>query len=328
MCAVRRGLLAKIGRVRPFSEELTTRSFGPVNPARWVLLAAASVFVGAATYVAAVWTAAGQAMENAALRGADQVGAQDLSAAREGLGQITVYSLAAAIVVVALVGLFRRRIDLSIAGVGIIILGQVITQGLKRFILPRPPLVEVYGDYTSNSFPSGHTTIAMTVLLAAIIVAPYRWRTVVILVGLPWAWGIGAFTITAKWHRLSDIVGADAVALFCACLASWWLATRGDVTRAADRPLLGRKVVVSIFAAFTTAAAAVGAMLFLIPASRGTDLSHVDAAQDYTAYLAAHALATGLCGLTALIFLWSWRHLQTGGSPDGRLAVVTADIRS
>lgn len=44
---------------------------------------------------------------------------------------------------VALIGLLRRRLDLAFAGVGVIVLGQVVTQTLKRFVLPRPDLVEV-----------------------------------------------------------------------------------------------------------------------------------------------------------------------------------------
>lgn len=151
-----------------------------------------------AAYVLAVLTLAGQALENAALRGADQARDGDFADASIHLGQITVVSLAVATVTIAVVGLLRRRRDLAVAGVGIIVLGQLITQTLKRFVLPRPELVPVTDDFTGNSFPSGHTTIAMTVLFAALVVTSYRWRGIVLFVTLGWAVGIGAYTVTAK----------------------------------------------------------------------------------------------------------------------------------
>lgn len=184
------------------------------------------VLVLAVSYLLAVWTPGGQALENAALRGADQVRGEDSLAASEALSKITIYSLAVATLLIGLIGLLRRRLDLASAGVAVILLGQVTTQTLKRFVLPRPPLVEVTGDYSQNSFPSGHTTIAMTVMLAALIAVPYRWRGITMALVLTWAVGIGAQTVTAKWHRISDTLGADAVALICACLASWWLQAR------------------------------------------------------------------------------------------------------
>ena len=117
------------------------------------------------------------------------------------------------VVAVAAIALIRRQIRLGIAAVSIIVIGQVITQVLKRFVLPRPGLVETTGGYTHNSLPSGHTTVAVTVLLALVPVVPYRLRGLTILVATPWAVAIAAYTITAKWHRFSDTLAADAVAL-------------------------------------------------------------------------------------------------------------------
>ncbi|WP_235026798.1 phosphatase PAP2 family protein [Dietzia lutea] len=263
------------------------------------------------SYLSAVWTTRGQATENAALRGADQVSEQDFSAASEALGHITIATLAVAVILIALVGLVRRRPDLAIAGVAVIVLGQVITQALKRFVLPRPELVEVSSNYTQNSFPSGHTTIAMTVLFAVFIVVPHRWRGIAALVVLTWAIGIGAYTTTAKWHRLSDTIGADAVALLCGCLAAWWLARRGSLCHYQGGVRRGRVVYVVIVAALTSISLALGAALWGIPHLRGTDLSIPDAAQDYTAYLGAHALAAGFSGLTALAFWALWHRVDT-----------------
>lgn len=277
---------------------------------RWIISAVIAVVVLAAAYLLAVWTVGGQELENAALRGADQVRTDDRTAADEALGAITVWSLGLATVVVAAIALVRRRVDLAVAGVAVIVLGQLITQSLKRFILPRPPLVEVVGDYSGNSFPSGHTTIAMTVLFAVLIVVPYRWRGLAMFVVLSWAVGIGAYTVTAKWHRFSDTLGADAVALLCACLASLWLARRGAVAHYEGRPHRGRVVIVVLVALGTTTLLVVGGLLWGIPLARGTDLSLRDPAQDYTAYLGANALAAAASGLAALAFWGLWHRRE------------------
>lgn len=278
--------------------------------ARWLIGVGAGVLILLGSYVLAVLTASGQALENAALRGADQLLDDDITAAGDALGQITVWSLAVAVVAVAAIGLLRRRIDLAIAAVGVIVLGQVITQTLKRFVLPRPPLVEVTGDFMHNSFPSGHTTIAMTVLFAVILVVPYRWRGWALLFVLTWAVFIGAYTVTAKWHRFSDTLGADAVALLCACAASWWLARRGAVRRYDGPPRRGRVVLAVVCAVVTLALLVIGLVLWGVPLVRGTDVAVPDPVQDYTAYLGAHALAAAGSGAAALAFWGLWHRRE------------------
>ena len=64
-----------------------------------------------------------------------------------------------------------------------------------------------------NTLPSGHTTAAMSLLFAVLIVMPYRFRGVAMFVALTWAVGIGAYTVVIGAHRLSDTLAADAVAL-------------------------------------------------------------------------------------------------------------------
>lgn len=278
---------------------------------RWAWAAVGSALTVAAVYVLAVLTPGGQALENAALRGADQVQDGVFSEASQALGQITVITLALATAVIAEVGLFRRRWDLAVAGVAVIVAGQVLTQGLKRFVLPRPELIPVTGDFTSNSFPSGHTTIAMTVLFAALIVTSYRWRGVVLFATLAWSVGIGAYTITAKWHRFSDTLGADAIALLCACAASWWLARRGSLVEYGGQPRRGRIAIAVLLAAGGVTTTALGAFLWVVPALRGTDHTVIDTASDYTAYLGAHSLAAGASALTALAFWALWHRTET-----------------
>ncbi|MDT7790114.1 MAG: hypothetical protein QOF58_8533 [Pseudonocardiales bacterium] len=276
-----------------------------MNFRRWPAVAAAGFSFAALVYVLAVLTKAGQTIENAALRGADQDNVSTTDTAWHALGQITVYSLAAAAVAVALVGVFRKRWDLTIAAVGVIVAGQVTVQALKRFILPRPALVEVTGDYAHNSLPSGHTTIAMTVLFAAIIVVPWKWRGVMLFFVLPWATAIGQYTLTAKWHRLSDTLAADGIALGLAALAGWWLQKRGSLKPYTGPGRKGRVVLIVIWALIAAATMTLG--LFLWGFSLAREGLNAD---EWVIYLGAGTFATAGSLIAALTFLACWRRIE------------------
>lgn len=294
---------------------------------RWLVIAAVAFGAAVAVYLLAVCTETGQRLENAALRGADEASSRDAAQASHALNQITVYSLGVAVVLVALIGLLRRRIDLAVAAVGVIVGGQLVVQALKRYLLPRPELVDVTAGYAHNSLPSGHTTIAMTVLFATVIVVPYRWRGVAMLVVLTWAVGIGHYTLTAKWHRLSDTLAADAIALALACLVSWWLARRGALGRDEGRPRILPIVLATLMSVMALVTLILGGILWGIPLTqKGLDTATGDYAWEI--YLGATAFASAGSIIAALIFLASWRRIDSTGRiadavpgtarPDGR----------
>lgn len=275
------------------------------SPTRWwYLLAVASVLL-AVIYIGAVLTPAGQSFENAALRGADQIDQAEFSEASRALEQITLWSLAVTTLAVGAIGLLRRSITLAAVAMGVIFVGQVITQALKRFILPRPELVEVTGDYAGNSFPSGHTTIAMTVIIALFLVVPYKWRGLAMLLVSPWAFGIGAYTITAKWHRLSDTIGADLVALIVGALASLLLLRMGYVERDESRP---RPRLIFVWGAGIVAVLlmAVGCILASVAWRYPLDLPIVE----WDLFLAAHSFSLAGSIFTLLAFWWTWRGIS------------------
>ncbi|MEV6237036.1 phosphatase PAP2 family protein [Lentzea sp. NPDC051838] len=276
-----------------------------MNYRRWPAVAAAGFSFAALVYILAVLTKAGQTIENAALRGADQANVSDSDTAWHSLGQITVYSLAAAVVAVAAIGVLRKRWDLTIAAVGVIVAGQLTVQALKRFILPRPALVEVTGDYAHNSLPSGHTTIAMTVLFAAIIVVPWKWRGVMLFFVLPWATAIGQYTLTAKWHRLSDTLAADGIALALAAIASWWLQRKGSLKPYTGPSRKGRVVLVVVWSSIAAATAALGLILWGF--SLANDGLNAD---EWVIYLGAGTFATAGSLTAALTFLGCWRRIE------------------
>lgn len=279
--------------------------YGLLSGRRWWWMLFMSTLILALVYILAVLTSTGQALENAALRGADQVSSTDATQAGSNLDAITVWSLGIATASVGLIGVLRKQYLLAAVAVGTIVAGQVITQSLKRFVLPRPELVPVVGDFTGNSFPSGHTTIAMTVLVAVLLVVPFRFRGLAMFIVMTWAVAIGAYTVTAKWHRFSDTLGADMVALIVGSIAALVLLRAGLIEKADHRPKL-RVIYVALMTLSCLAALALGTLIAVYTA--GLDLH--DPVVEWDAYLAAHSLASGCSILAGLIYWGSWRRLQ------------------
>ncbi len=274
-----------------------------------------------ASYVGFVLTAPGQALENAALRGADQVPERSLAESDQALAGITVVSLGLACVLVAVVGLARRSVPLAAAAVGTIVAGQVVTQGLKRVVLPRPALVEASEAYTGNSFPSGHTTIALTVLAAALLLATWRTRGVVMFVVASWAVAIAGYTLESKWHRLSDTLGSAGVTLVIASLAALWLHRRGLV-RAVELPRHRARIVLVVAPLALGAVVSLALGVLLLVAS--SDVLGRDPVVEYNVYLALQSLAAFGSGATVLLLWWSWHRLEVV-APSRRATAVPGD---
>ncbi|MGH3386948.1 MAG: phosphatase PAP2 family protein [Nocardioidaceae bacterium] len=183
-------------------------------PRRGVRAAAAAAVALAAVlgvvvvmYVA-LETARGQDLDDRAMRVFSENG--NPSAARplmDLLGQATTGSAALALVVFMALALLRRGFALA-AAAGVLVAGaNLTTQLLKNDLLTRPDL----GHGTLNSLPSGHTTLAFSLVLAAILAAPSVLRLAATLVGAMVGTLTGAATVVAGWHRPSDVVVAILV---------------------------------------------------------------------------------------------------------------------
>ena len=279
---------------------------------RWTVIALGASLFLIAVYLLAVRTVTGQAVENAALNGAEQVDTQAFVVANRALDTITVSSLAAATLAVGIVGLLRRQATLAIAAVSVILGSQAVTQILKFLVLQRPELLHT-GEYLANTLPSGHTTAAMSVLFATLIVMPYRFRGVAMFFALTWAVGIGAYTVIARWHRLSDTLAADAVTLVVACVAAHFLASthriRAVISPGAARYTL-RTVFVGVIAAAGAVSLALGVVALLPPPQR------IDTATQWQLFLSAQWLAAAGSICAALLFWWTWHRLETKRSGD------------
>ena len=125
-------------------------------------------------------------------------------------GLVSVPVMVAAGVVVSVVAIARRRPTLAGRALGAVVGANLTTQVLKAYILTRPNLGVTTG--AGNSLPSGHTTVAVTISLALVVVAPplFRWPSA----WLGWAWAslMGVSVMMEGWHRPADVITAVLVA--------------------------------------------------------------------------------------------------------------------
>lgn len=125
-------------------------------------------------------------------------------------GIVSVPVMVAAGIVVALVAAARRRPTLAGRALGAVIGANITTQILKDYILTRPNLGVTTG--AGNSLPSGHTTVAVTLSLALIVVAPQWFRSPSAWIGWAWTSLMGVSVMMEGWHRPSDVITAALIA--------------------------------------------------------------------------------------------------------------------
>ena len=257
------------------------------------------------TYLLAVCTATGQRFEDAVLKAAElTVGGTSGARATDLLDRITVPTTAAAVVVVLVLGLVRRKPFLGFTA-AVVVVGSVLTSMVIRATLHRPVLLPHGTRREDQSFPSGHVAVAMSVMCALVLVAPYRFRGAVVFLVSLWAASIEVATVTASWHRPSDTIGSDLVVLLYTCAAIAVLARLGWVRgsalpspagRAARGILVGAYGSAAVVALTVAAAAPVltagraialcgstAVALTLLALLRGIDLDKADLDKEPTA---------------------------------------------
>jgi membrane-associated phospholipid phosphatase len=283
------------------------------------VVAVAALLVGVAAYLLAVRTGLGQALEDAALRGSDQVDPDVHRVAMRQFKTITVTSQVSAAVAVGVIGLLRRQLWIALVGMAVIFGGQAVTQVLKYHLLARPDLVVGRVIHPDNTLPSGHTTAAMSLLFATLIVMPYRYRGVAMFVALTWAVGIGVYTVILGAHRLSDTLAADAVALVVACAASHFLARTGRI-RAVVSPGAARYTLRTVFVTLVAILGVACLGLGMADALHAVSAHLNDRPTRWYLFLACQWLAAAGSVFSALLFWWTWHRLETKRSGDPALS--------
>jgi membrane-associated phospholipid phosphatase len=112
------------------------------------------------------------------------------------------------------VALWRRRPHRAVAVAMLLVVTGLTTQLLKH-VLAQPRFADWLGDGSqieNVSWPSGHSTAAMTLALCAVMVSPPAVRAITALVGGGFAIAVGYATLALVWHYPSDVVAGFFVA--------------------------------------------------------------------------------------------------------------------
>ncbi|HEY3469773.1 MAG TPA: phosphatase PAP2 family protein [Amycolatopsis sp.] len=228
-----------------------------------VLAASAAGFALAfvAAYLLFVRTEAGRGVENGVVRSAQSAGHVVGWAAP--LREVDLVALLGGVaVLLVVISLVRRRFALGVTALLLLTAPLVVAQLLKLYVLDRPSTGDRFGVASHNSFPSGHVSAAMAVLVALAIVLPRRFRPQVLVAGgIGVAW-VSAAAVALGWHRLSDTVGGCLLVAAVTCAgAAVVSARRPDGDRVPTLPVLGgllapSALVLTGFAVLATATSA------------------------------------------------------------------------
>lgn len=192
-----------------------------------VVLATVCALLLVVLYVVAVRTKWGQNLDDAALDGRTTRSVVIRATGRL-LDTISVTSLALLGGASVVIAVARRRIHLALTAAAVVVGAVATTEILKLVVLGRPDLVGTNDPLPAASFPSGHATVAMSLAVAFTLVVPAGIRGVTALSGLAYACLVGTGTVTAGWHRPSDVMGAFLVVMMWTGIAGAVLIRRRD----------------------------------------------------------------------------------------------------
>ena len=184
----------------------------PVGVARPLLSLLVAAVCGAAVVLmarGAVGTASGQRLDQLTLSGSRNHDGLLSRIAELAVETVSMPVIIALLALTAVIALLRRRPALLLPLASLVLGANVTTQVIKHLLVSR----EVLGpgiEPTTNSFPSGHSTLAATTMIALVLVAG-RARPLVAPLGLLWSGAAGIGTLVTGWHRPSDVIGAIAV---------------------------------------------------------------------------------------------------------------------
>jgi membrane-associated phospholipid phosphatase len=126
------------------------------------------------------------------------------------------------VVAVVAVAVLRRR-PRAVFAVCTIVLGATVSTELLKHVVaaPRPGYLFAggYSPLPPDSWPSGHSTAVMALVLAAVVAAPARLRPAVAALGACLAIAVGYSVLATGIHYPSDVLGGFLMA------ATWALAT-------------------------------------------------------------------------------------------------------
>ncbi|EWS80245.1 membrane protein [Brachybacterium phenoliresistens] len=158
----------------------------------------------------AVGTARGQRLDQLILSAAQADGSFVAQLVFPAISTVTVPVIIAILLAAGVLCIARRRVGLLAQIAAMVIGANLTTQVVKHLLVPRDVLAEGI-EVTPNSFPSGHTTLAMAAAVAIVLAVPDRLRSLAAVLAAGWAVGAGVGTMAEGWHRPSDVAGAVLV---------------------------------------------------------------------------------------------------------------------
>jgi membrane-associated phospholipid phosphatase len=121
-------------------------------------------------------------------------------------------------VLLVAVALLRRRPRVALAVAIVLPAAPGIAELLKPLLAHTHDSVG-WAWIGPASWPSGHATAAMTLVLCALLVAPHRLRPLVAALGCAFAVAVGCSLLILAWHMPSDVLGGYLLAALCVSLA-------------------------------------------------------------------------------------------------------------
>lgn len=125
------------------------------------------------------------------------------------------------------IALARERPRVALAVLAVMCLAPFTSETLKP-LLAHPHAQVGFVHIGAASWPSGHSTAALALVLSAVLVAPPRLRGLVAGVGAVLAAAVGCSLLILAWHMPSDVIGGYLV-------AALWMSLAVAALRAADR---------------------------------------------------------------------------------------------
>ena len=274
-------------------------------------------------YRLAVHTTRGRLLDGAAFRGSVVARSRVTDYVEGLLDIVSVLALMVAAATLVGIALARHRRGLAVASVVLIVGANATTQLLKSTVLTRPDLgLQETTPATLNSLPSGHGTVALSVVAALVLVVPAALRPVVAVAGVAYASVTGLATLSAGWHRPSDavaaflVVGAWAAGVGALLVLLGQPADAGDAVSAGDdEPLVAHQRTARLLAVSAGYLLAFGGLLSAVIV--GTDLTSEGGASALVpAYLAGGgAIAGTAAAVMAALLLVAHRVAPTNVAP-------------
>jgi membrane-associated phospholipid phosphatase len=200
------------------------------------------------------------------------------------------------------VALARRRRWRALAVAGVLAVTGVTTQVLKH-ALAQPRLEHWLPEQVAtNSWPSGHSTAAMTLALCAILVAPPALRAVTAMLGGAFAVGVGYAVLVLGWHYPSDVLGGFLV-------AGLWASLAVGVLHRVEAPEPARRPVWEPLAGLVAGAGVVASVVLGVRA---------DTVALYTSERPTFAAGALIIALLALVLVTTVSAASTRGAPRAR----------